>query len=137
MNQRLHRDPATITHGSAALLHLRDLCSSLTYATLLTDDGFEVTSLGGADIATARMASMASSMQALGDAVTRELRIGAADYIIIASASGYVIQLRVPGQQLVLSALFDADETVGKALSSARLAIAEMAGGLGSAGTAK
>ena len=137
MSPRLHRDPATITHGSAALLQLRDLCSSLTYATLLTDDGFEVTSLGGAEIATARMASMASSMQALGDAVTRELHIGTADYIIIAAERGYVIQLRVPGQQLVLSALFDADETVGKALSGARVAVGGMALALDGTGTAK
>ena len=42
------------------------------------------------------------------------------EYIIIASGKGHVVQLRVPGQELVLSALFDNDATVGHALAVAR-----------------
>jgi predicted regulator of Ras-like GTPase activity (Roadblock/LC7/MglB family) len=67
-----------------------------------------------------RFAGMASSMQALGDAVTHELKIGDSEYIIIESGKGHVVQLRVPGQELVLSALFDNDATVGSALAIAR-----------------
>jgi predicted regulator of Ras-like GTPase activity (Roadblock/LC7/MglB family) len=73
---------------------------------------------------------MASSVQALSEAVARELEIGGAPYVIIASEAGHVIQLRVPGQELVLAALFDADETLGKALSTSRLAAEKLAAAL-------
>ena len=62
-----------------------------------------------------------------GDAVTHELKIGASEYIIIASGKGHVVQLRVPGQELVLSALFDNDATVGHALAVARTFAQKMA----------
>jgi predicted regulator of Ras-like GTPase activity (Roadblock/LC7/MglB family) len=70
---------------------------------------------------------MASSMQALGDAVTNELSIGDSEYIIIASGKGHVVQLRVPGHELVLSALFDNDATVGHALAVTRSFAQKMA----------
>ncbi|WP_309616530.1 roadblock/LC7 domain-containing protein [Salinibacterium sp.] len=118
MTEPLHRNAAVILHGAEALEELRSACRSLIYATLITDDGFEVSGLIGTQHN--RMASMASSMQALGDAVARELKIGTSEYIIIASELGHVIQLRIPGQPLVLSALFGTEETLGKALSTAR-----------------
>ncbi|MBC2666010.1 hypothetical protein H7F51_10770 [Novosphingobium flavum] len=58
--------------------------------------------------------------------MARDLQIGACGYLIIAGDNGYMIQLRVPGAPLVLAASFDAAETVGKALSVARLAAAAM-----------
>ena len=70
---------------------------------------------------------MASSIQALTDAVAYELRIGAAKSVIIASDSGHVIQLRVPGHDLVLVALFDENETVRMALSKLRVAAERLA----------
>jgi predicted regulator of Ras-like GTPase activity (Roadblock/LC7/MglB family) len=115
----LHKDPGLIAHGTAVLAGMRELCSSLVYAALVTDDGFEVIRLPEAADG-GRFASMASSMQALGDAVARELQIGAGEFIIIASEHGHVVQLRVPGEPLVLSALFDNDETLGMALSISR-----------------
>lgn len=122
-----HQDPELIGRGRTALLEMREVCRSLVYATLLTDDGFEVVSLpAGRD--DGRLASMASSIQALSDAVARELRIGASDYVIIASGSGHVIQRRVPDRPIVLAALFDDEETLGKALSISRLAAEKLAG---------
>lgn len=121
-----HRDPTIIACAVEALEGLNEVCRSLRYATFLTDDGFAVASFAGEDGQNRRMASMASSMQALGDAVARDLRIGAAQYIIIAADTGYVIQMRVPGQTMVLAAHFDAAETVGKALSVVRLAASGM-----------
>ena len=120
MSTPAHKNPTIIANGLATLEEINDLCRSLHYAALLTDDGFEVVSLPGTRVQGSRMASMASSMQALGDAVTRELQIGAGEFIIIASEHGHVVQLRVPGEPLVLSALFDNDETLGKALSISR-----------------
>jgi predicted regulator of Ras-like GTPase activity (Roadblock/LC7/MglB family) len=106
---------------------MKDVASSLVYAALLTDDGFDVARLPSPTDG-ARFASMASSMQALGDAVTHELKIGSSEYIIIASPKGYVVQLRVPGHELVLSALFDNDATVGNALAITRSYALKMAG---------
>jgi uncharacterized protein len=115
----LHTKPAVVKAALALLNDMKDAASSLIYAALLTDDGFDVARLPGQTDG-ARFAGMASSMQALGDAVAHELKIGTGEYIIIASGKGYVVQLRVPGQELVLSALFDNDSTVGNALAITR-----------------
>ncbi len=120
MTTPAHKDPAVIERGGEILREMKDGAKSLVYAALLTDDGFEVVRLPNQVTDGGRFASMASSMQALGDAVARELSIGESQYIIIASHHGYVIQLRVPGAPIVLSALFDDDETVGKALAISR-----------------
>jgi len=121
-----HKDQAIIDNAAMVLNEMRALCKSLVYAALLTDDGFEVVSLPSYQTDGSRMASMASSMQALSDAVARELKMGSSEYIIIATQSGYVLQLRVPSQTLVLSALFGDDETLGKALSISRLSAQKM-----------
>jgi hypothetical protein len=122
----LHTKPAVVKAASTLLAEMKDVASSLTYAALLTDDGFDVARLPG-ETDGARFAGMASSMQALGDAVAHELKIGTSEYIIIASGKGYVVQLRVPGQELVLSALFDNDATIGSALAIARTYAQKMA----------
>ena len=120
------KDEAVIERGRAALLELRDACRSLVYATFLTDDGFEVVSLPGGSRNDGRLASMASSIQALADAVAGELQIGSSEFVIIASDSGHVIQRRVPGETIVLAALFDDDETLAKALSISRVTTEKM-----------
>lgn len=122
-----HKDPAVVAHGTAVLAEMRDLCTSLVYAVLLTEDGFEIVHHAGPTAGDGRFASMASSIQALSEAVARELSIGDSQYVIIAAADGHVIQRRVPGQTIVLGALFDNDETLGKALSISRLSAEKMA----------
>jgi uncharacterized protein len=119
MSTGLHTKPAVVKAAAALLDDMKEAASSLTYAALLTDDGFDVARLPG-ETDGARFAGMASSMQALGDAVTHELKIGSSEYIIIASGKGYVVQLRVPGHELVLSALWDNDATIGNALAITR-----------------
>jgi predicted regulator of Ras-like GTPase activity (Roadblock/LC7/MglB family) len=122
MSIAAHKDPRVIAHGAEVLAQMRDLSKALVYAAILTDDGFEVVSVpSGAERRIGRMASMASSMQALSDAVARELSMGLSEYIIIATEAGYVIQLRIPGQTLVMSTKFDDSENLGKALSLSRL----------------
>lgn len=127
MNDKPHKDPQIIAHAQAILQGLSEYCASLNFATILTEDGFEVASLGHDGESRNRMAAMASSMQALGEAVTRDLKKGGCEYIIVAAPQGYMIQLRVPGQLLVMAACFDAGETLGKALSVSKLAAAQMA----------
>ena len=126
MSPGLHTKPAVVKAASGLLTEMQGASASLTYAALLTDDGFDVARLPGETDGT-RFAGMASSMQALGDAVTHELKIGASEYIIIASGKGHVVQLRVPNQELVLSALFDNDATVGHALAVTRIFAQKMA----------
>jgi hypothetical protein len=126
MSPGLHTKPAVVKAATSLLDEMKSVASSLNYAALLTDDGFDVARLPG-QIDGARFAGMASSMQALGDAVAHELKIGTSEYIIIASGKGYVVQLRVPGQELVLSALFDNDATIGSALAISRSYAQKMA----------
>ena len=126
MTTGLHTKPAVVKAATTLLDEMKSVASSLTYAALLTDDGFDVARLPSPTDG-ARFAGMASSMQALGDAVTHELKIGDSEYLIIASGKGHVVQLRVPGQELVLSALFDNDATVGHALAVARTYAQKMA----------
>ena len=115
-----HKDPELIAHGHAALTHLKESCPSLVFASLVTDDGFEVASWPASHDG-GQLASMSSSVQALADAVGNELSVGDSDYVIIASRGGHTIQRRVPNHPLVLAALFDHAETLGKALSVSRV----------------
>lgn len=127
MTTAVHRDKFVVTHGRQILHELQATCASLLHATVLTDDGFEVAGLDDTSTDGDTFASMASSMQALGDAVARELRIGDSDFIIIASKKGHVVQLRVPNHPLVLSALFDDHESLAKALVLSRSAAEQLA----------
>lgn len=122
-----HRDVAVVDAASSVLTDLVALSRSLRHVAVVTDDGFEVARRPDSAPSDGRLASMASSIQALTDAVAYELRIGAAKSLIIASDSGHVIQLRVPGHDLVLVALFDENETVGMALSTLRVAAERLA----------
>lgn len=126
MSTGLHTKPKVVEAATTLLADMKAAASSLSYAALLTDDGFDVARYPvKAD--GERFAGMASSMQALGDAVTHELKIGDSEYIIIASGKGHVVQLRVPGHELVLSALYDNDATVGHALAVTRTFAQKMA----------
>lgn len=126
----LHKDPVVLELATVALHDLTDLAKSVRYATVLTDDGFEVDGVPAYE--DDRLSSMASSIQALSEAVVRELAIGGEQYVIIAADAGHVIQLRVPGHQLVLAAVFDLDETLGKALATCRIAAERFATALDS-----
>ncbi len=125
-----HKDPFVIGLATTALHDLTDLVPSVRYATVLTEDGFEVDGVPAYE--EDRLSNMASSIQALSEAVARELTIGSAQYVIIATEGAHVIQLRVPGQQLVLAAVFELDETLGKALATCRFAAERFAAALAS-----
>lgn len=119
-------DPIITEAASEILREMKTVSVSLVYAAFLTDDGFDVARLPSRTTDGPRFASMASSMQALGEAVCHELHIGDNEYLIISAGKGYVVQLRVSGQPIVLSALFDNDATVGAALGLARSYAAKM-----------
>ena len=115
----IHRQQSVIDACNAVITEMRDLAPSLVFASVITEDGFEVTHLGGS-FDSGRLASMTSSVQALGDAVARELVMGQSGYVVIAGESGHMLQLRVTGQSLILAALFDNHELLGKALATSR-----------------
>jgi predicted regulator of Ras-like GTPase activity (Roadblock/LC7/MglB family) len=115
-----HKDPFVIGLATTALHDLTDLIPTTRYATVLTEDGFEVDGVPAYE--EDRLSNMASSLQGLSEAVARELAIGGAQYVIIATEGAHVIQLRVPGQQLVLAAVFELDETLANALATCRYA---------------
>ncbi|MBH0117722.1 roadblock/LC7 domain-containing protein [Salinibacterium sp. NG253] len=115
-----HLDSKYIVRGELALGGLRDLAPSLRYASLLTEDGFSVVSVAGKEFDSNRFASMASSTQALADAVARELQLGDNEFVIVAAAHGHVVQVRVDDHPLVLAALFTDKETIGISLTAAR-----------------
>lgn len=119
-------DPVVIEAATAILAEMKRISVSLNYAAFLTDDGFDVARLPSRVTDGPRFASMASSMQALAEAVTHELHIGDSEYLIISSAKGYVVQLRVPSHTVVLSALFGNEATVGAALALTRSYAAKM-----------
>jgi uncharacterized protein len=126
MTKGAQNDPVITAAAAEILAEMKSVSVSLVYAAFLTDDGFDVARLPSRTTDGPRFASMASSMQALSDAVSYELRIGNTEYVIISADKGYVVQLRVPGHVMVLSALFDNDATIGAALTIARSYAAKM-----------
>ena len=124
-----HRDPAVIAPATEVLRDMKSLAGSLRSATVLTDDGFEVVSIPPKS-GDGRLASMASSVQALAEGVANELSIGDSRYVVLAAESGHVVQLRIPGHPLVLAALYDVNETLGTALSTSRLGADRLAAAL-------
>lgn len=109
MDAASHRDPQLVALADAALQRLLASTGSLRYAAVLTDDGFAVSTLSaGADADSGRFASIASTLQALGEAAGRELlTAGGSTAVLIDTQAGRIAQLRVDGTTLVLAALFD------------------------------
>ncbi len=119
---------ALVAWGQAALDDMRAASSALVQAVLLSDDGFEVARTPWMAESDGRFASMASSVQALSEAVIHELRIGSGDAMIIQASQGLVIQARVGSQPVVVSAQFRTDESLGKCLVVVRNATAMLEG---------
>ncbi len=125
----LHTDQDAVARTREVLREMSALCRSLVYVTALTDDGFEVARHPDA-ASDGRYAGMVSSLQALSEAVANELAIGTSQFVIIEAPAGHLVQLRVPGQDLVVSALFDTAETLGKGLVTARLCAEKLSSAL-------
>lgn len=109
----LHRSQTIRDLCAEALAALADTSKAVKIAVVLSDDGFEVASLNVDEKNGSRLASMTSSMQALGDAVAREMKMRNSKYLLIESANGHVLQQRVADHPLVVCAVFDERETVG------------------------
>lgn len=125
-----HKDPQITAVGEAALTDLQKLSAALVHAAIVTEDGFEVCRRPRAIGAGDRLASMASSIQALSDAVALDLTIGAAQSVIIQADTGHVIQLRIPGNDLVLVALFDRSAALADVIGVSQITASWISAGL-------
>jgi len=119
-------DEALVRRGQAALDDMARASAALVQAVLLSDDGFEVARAPRTTVSDGRFASMASSVQALSEAVVHELRIGDGSAVIIQASQGLVIQARVAAQPVVVSALFRTGESLGSCLVAMRQAVASL-----------
>lgn len=127
MSTALHHDEQVIAIAKDVLADIARRSSSLTYASILTDDGFEVASQHGLVARNGgRFASIASSLQALGEAAVRELQLGGSSSVLVSSDQGHIVQVRVQDSTLVLAALFGTGETLGHALATTRHGAAEL-----------
>lgn len=125
-----HRDPHIVAEAQRALVTLNELTPALKVAVLLTDDGFEIArypELAGGD---QRLPSMASSLQALSDAVTRELVLGTTRFALIEAADGRVLLRRIPGHSIGFAAVFGEEEAVGQAISLSRRVVDDLVAAL-------
>ncbi len=120
----LHRDPRIIDAAVAALAQLRERAST-SVGLMLTDDGFEIARNPGAESADMRLASMSSSLQALSEAIARELDLGQTRFALVDAAEGHVLLMRVPDREIVLAVVFDERNTLGIVLSATRHVVAE------------
>lgn len=123
----LHRNKAAIETSGVVIAEMHELAPSLVFATVITGDGFEIgRSLRDRDGGD-KLAGMSSSLQALSEAVARELAIGKSTYVVIETEKAHLLQLRVPGHPSILVALFDHHELIGKALSVSRKGVERLA----------
>ncbi len=120
-----HRDPGVVSAASAALAGLAAACRGVRAASVLSDDGFTISRIPQAGSGE-RLASMASTLQALTDAVVRELRIGTTDHLQLVASEGAVVVRRVGSRPCAIVAVFDEsptlDELADLELASRRVA---------------
>lgn len=125
-----HRDPRIVAEATRALVTLNDLTPALRVAVLLTDDGFEIARYPENIAGDQRLSSMASSLQALGDAVARELALGTARFALIEAVEGRVLLRKIPGHGIGFAAVFGEEEAVGQAISLSRRVVDDLVAAL-------
>lgn len=114
------RFPDEMIQETRVLLEeLRTISSSLRLAVVLSDDGFEVARVGDDEAEDGRFASMASSIQALSEAVTDDRNLGKQDVVAIQAGGGKILQLRI-AETYVLSAQFSNEDLLGRNLIDLR-----------------
>lgn len=92
-------------------------------AVLSSSDGFEVASYRADSAVSARIAAMGSSLQALGEAITREAGLKGARKLVIESDDGCVLAIGVAESKPALTLVVVADKSasLGHLLWSAKI----------------
>ena len=70
-----------------------------------------------------RLASLASSLQALTEALANDRGLGKTQYSLVEAEFGRVLLRRVPGHQIMLLAVFGDEELAGQAVSISRTVV--------------
>lgn len=122
-----NQNPLVIDECARALEALRAQCRSFKSASFATDDGFEITRMPATAESDQRLASMASSLQALTEAVTNDRELGKPQYTLIEAEAGRVLLRRVPGHKIMLLAVFGDEELAGQAVSISRSVLDDLA----------
>ena len=112
-------------------LPLRELLGHLPQAhsvVLAQTDGFEIAKATRSAVPAARLAALASSMLALGEAALRELGLGGRGNVLIEGATGKLLLLDVPlpAQPLVLAVVAGHDAVTGSLLWATRQCVQQI-----------
>lgn len=125
MSEALHHNEIVVNESNTVINALRQLTPSTMYASVTTDDGFEVVSFNRLpirDLAEDGMvSSMVSSLQGLTEAIMRNLALGETEYSLLTTDSCYFIVRRVPNYPLVFAGIFDKYENLGKLLPATKM----------------
>ena len=107
---------------TATLEQLVSQTPGIETAAIVTGDGFEVASVVRDDVSVEKLAAMVSSLLALSEAVTAELRMSRCRDVIIDTESGAVVTLRVPshGHDLLMCVRCKQTVSLGTVLFAAR-----------------
>ncbi|MDY6994375.1 MAG: hypothetical protein SVR94_17465 [Pseudomonadota bacterium] len=118
---------STLTQMEQRLEQLLEHCSVIDAAVVATVDGYMCTmKQRHPQYALERLATMGSTLMALGDTITAELQMGACDNIISENRTGTVAFMHI-NTQLVLVTLTTHKSALGMLLSYSRKCAEDMA----------
>lgn len=112
-----------------ALLQLKDSVPDLSTACVATRDGFEIARLHSSGGDQRKLAAMASSMHALGDAIAEETSLGECRNVTIEGSTGKAVMLTVPDAKAnkVLIAAASSDTNLAMLLIVSRACCEQLA----------
>jgi uncharacterized protein len=121
--------PALVQAFSTSLNELKQNIPDILTACITTRDGFEIARLAG-DSNQRKLAAMASSMHALGDAIAAEAELGACLNVIIEGRAGKAVMLTIPDAagNKVLIAASSVETNLAMLLISSRNCCEKLAG---------
>ena len=119
---------ARLAAACTPLLHsLAERCTGLLWASVSTQDGIEVASLGGHG--DEKLSVMAGTMHALADGIMAEAALGACHNIMLDAERGRVVILSIPhAEGLVLAGMAQPDTSLGMLLVLCSNACEEIGG---------
>ncbi|MGB7651594.1 MAG: roadblock/LC7 domain-containing protein [Gallionella sp.] len=117
-----------VSEFNQALAQLKASVPDLSTACVATRDGFEIARLD-TDNDQRKLAAMASSMHALGDAIAAEASLGACRNVIIEGSAGKAVMLTIPdaAANKVLIAAASSDTNLAMLLISSRTCCEQLA----------
>ena len=121
-------EQTAILAAQTQLTALQQSCQEITFAVLLSEDGFEVAALDMDHARTSRLAAMGSSLAAISSAIALEAGISACRRLIVESDEGVVAVMKVPDCKppMILAVVCSDPTKLGQLIWSARQCCAEL-----------